>query len=135
MIRPVVRRVGLSKKGTKRKTPGDHATEMAHDNTAPHSQVQRGKAAGASSSRQPRQDEEEELHPSVEEVTYPALDAALKELKKGRKARKFSVPTARHHEQTGEDDAGTPYDIVNVEQLQRWADAEPEQFLEALTTL
>ena len=117
MIRPAIRRVGLN---------------MAHDNTAPQNQVQRGKAAGTSSSRQP--DEEEEALPSVE-VNYPKLDTALKELKKGRKARKFSVPTARHHEQTGEDDAGTPYDIVNVEQLQRWADAEPEQFLEALTTL
>ena len=30
----------------------------------------------------------------MKEVTYSALDAALKELKKERKVRKFSVPTA-----------------------------------------
>ena len=71
----------------------------------------------------------------MKEVTYSALGAALKELKKGRKARKFFVPTAQHHEQTGEDDAETPYNIVNVKQLQCWAEAESEQFLEALTTL
>ena len=121
------------KKGIKHKTSGDYVTEMTHNNTALHSQIQRGKAAEASSSCQPRQDEEEELHFSVKEVTYSALDAALKELKKGRKARKFSVPTAQHYKQTGEDDAETPYNIVNVEQLQCWADTESEQFLEALT--
>ena len=127
MIRPVVRRVGLCQK--RRLT-----AEMAHESTVPLSRAQKGKAAEASSSQQHGTQDDEALS-SMEEVTYPALDAALKELKKGRKARKFSVPTARHHEQTGEDDAGTPYNIVNVEQLQRWADAEPEQFLEALTTL
>lgn len=79
-------------------------------------------------------DEEEEALHTVE-VAYPQLDAALRELKKGRKARKYSVPTAQHHERTGEDEAGTPYNIVNVEQLQCWAEAEPDQFLETLTTL
>ena len=82
------------KKGTKCKTSEDYIIKMAHNNTALHLQVQRGKTAGASSSHQSRQDEEEELHFSMKEVTYPALDAALKELKKGRKVRKFSVPTA-----------------------------------------
>ena len=82
------------KKGIKCKTPEDHITEIAHNNTASPSQIQRGKAAETSSSHQLRQDKEEELHLSVKEVTYSALDATLKKLKKGRKARKFSVSTA-----------------------------------------
>ena len=82
------------KKGIKYKTSGDHTTEIAHDNTASSSQIQRGKTAGASLSHQLRQDKEEELHLSVKEVIYSALDAALKKLKKGRKTRKFSVSTA-----------------------------------------
>ena len=111
------------------------ATEIVHNNTASHSQVQKGKTAEASLSHQFRLNEEEESHLSVKEVTYSALDAALKKLKKGRKTRKFSVLTAQHHKQTGEDNAKTPYNIINVKQLQCWADAESEQFLEALITL
>ena len=107
-----------AKKGIKCKTSEDHIIKITHNNTALHSQIQRGKVTEASSSHQLRQDEEEELHFSVKEVIYSALDAALKKLKKGRKARKFFVPTAQHHKQTGEDDARTPYNIVNVEQLQ-----------------
>ena len=110
------------------------AIDMAHESTVLPSRAQKGKAAEASSSCQHEQRDKEEALPSVE-VVYPKLDVALRELKKGRKARKYSVPTARHHERTGKDDAGTPYDIVNVEQLQRWAEVEPEQFLEALNTL
>ena len=124
-----------AKKGIKHKTSEDHIIKIVHDNTASSSQVQRGKTAEASLSCQLRQDKEEELHLSVKEVTYSALDATLKKLKKGRKVRKFSVSTAQHHKQTDENDAETPYNIVNVEQLQCWADAESEQFLEALTTL
>ena len=70
------------------------------------------------SSSQQHETQDDEALFSVKEVTYSALDAALKKLKKGRKIRKFSVPTAQHHEQTDEDDAGTPYNIVNVKQLQ-----------------
>ena len=82
------------KKSIKCKTSGDHTTEIVYNNMTSPSQIQRGKAAEASLSHQLRQDEEEELHLSVKEVTYSALDAAFKKLKKGRKARKFSVSTA-----------------------------------------
>ena len=83
-----------AKKGTKYKTSEDYVTEMTHNNTASSSQIQRGKTAEASLSCQLRQDEEEELHLSVKEVIYSALDTTLKKLKKGRKVRKFSISTA-----------------------------------------
>ena len=85
------------KKSIKHKTSEDYITDIAHNNTALHFQIQKGKTAEVSSSHQLRQDEEEELHLSVKEVIYSALDATLKKLKKGRKVRKFSVPTAQHH--------------------------------------
>lgn len=109
---------------------------MAHDSTTPKSQAQKGKAAEgkaaeASSSRQEEVDEEE-LHASVEEVTYPNLAAAVKELQKGGKTRRQSVPQRR---KTGAGDARDPYDIVSVEQLQHWAEADPQQFLNVLNEL
>ena len=82
------------KKGTKHKTSEDYTTEIAHNNTALHSQIQRDKTAETSLFHQFRLNKEEELHLSVKEVIYSALDAALKELKKGRKVRKFSISTA-----------------------------------------
>ena len=82
-----------AKKSIKCKTSEDHITEMTHNNITLHSQSQRDKAAGTSLSHQLRQDKEEELHFSVEEMIYSALDATLKKLKKGRKIRKFSVST------------------------------------------
>ena len=82
-----------SKKGTKHKTSEDHIIKIIHSNTALHSQIQRGKITETSSSHQPQLNKEEELHFSVEEIIYSALDAALKKLKKGRKIRKFSVST------------------------------------------
>ena len=83
-----------AKKSIKHKTSGDHITEIIHNNTASHSQIQRDKTAEVSLFCQLRQDKEEELHFSVKEMIYSALDATLKKLKKGRKARKFSVSTA-----------------------------------------
>ena len=75
---------------------------------------------------------EEEILSSVK-VFYPQLKPALKRLWQGHKEWRQTLP--KQDAPTGENDAGTPYDIVNVEQLQRWADIESEQFLEALYAL
>ena len=51
-------------------------------------------------------------------VNYSKLDTALRELKRGRKEQKYFISTAKHYKQTGKDDAETPYNIVNMKQLQ-----------------
>ena len=75
---------------------------------------------------------DEQPLPSVEEVTYPDLTTAVKELQKGCKDQRHSVP---HLQKTSINNACTPYDIVSVEQLQHWAEVEPEQFLDVLNKL
>ena len=83
-----------AKKSIKCKTSEDYITEITHNNITSHSQIQRDKTAEVSLFHQLRQDEEEELHLSVKEMIYSALDIVLKKFKKGRKVRKFSISTA-----------------------------------------
>ncbi len=66
-------------------------TEMAHNSTTLKSQTQKGKAAEASSFCQHELNEEEPLL-SVEEVIYSDLATAVKELQKGGKTQRQSVP-------------------------------------------
>ena len=131
MIRPAIRRVGLN---------------MAHDNAASLGVAHKGTTrsgrplpsekttptAEASTSQQPEMEDEEEAHLTVEGATYPDLATAIKELQKGGKEQRYSVP---HQLKTGANDASSPYDIVSVEQLQHWAEAEPQRFLDVLNKL
>ena len=107
---------------------------LTHESTALQSKTQKEKAAETSSSHLHDVNKKEKTLSTVK-VTYPQLDTAFRKLKKERKIWKYSVLTAQHHEQTEKNEVRTPYNIVNVEQLQCWAEAELKQFLETLITL
>lgn len=73
-----------------------------------------------------------EILPSVK-MFYPQLKSALKRLWQECKEQRHTL--LKQNALTEKDDAETPYDSVNVKQLQTWADIEPEQFLKTLYAL
>ena len=77
-------------------------------------------------------EDEEEAHLTVEGAIYSDLATAIKELQKGGKEQRYSVS---HQLKTGANDTSSPYNIVSVEQLQHWAEAEPQWFLNILNKL
>lgn len=66
-----------------------------------------------------------------DEVTYPELSGRIRELLHDTRDRRISLPP-NPNDRAAVDDAETPWDIENVEQLQHWADADPSTFLKVL---
>ena len=69
----------------------------------------------------------------MEEVTYSDLLPFLQKLKEGCEWQHYIIPL--ENAGTGPEEADTPYNIITIEQLQLWAEAEPEQVLIALNQL
>lgn len=87
------------------------------------------------SSRTARNDPPKESSSSKDPVTYPTLPPHLSEYMATDSVlnRRQSLPPKGAPQ--GVEAAGTPWDIVNTEQLQEWAKQEPDQFLDILNEL